>query len=188
MKIFMDTEFTGLHKNTTLISIGLISEDGRKFYAEFNDYDKSQIDGWIKENVLPYLIVTKAEYYQKRNKEMFVPPYFTYGSKKFIAKKLQEWLESFGEDIQLVSDVCHYDMMLFCDIYGHAFNIPKCVNPVCHDINQDIAEHYNISEKEAFDMSREEIANMDEKKVEKHNALYDAIIIKKIYEKIKRGA
>lgn len=29
---------------------------------------------------------------------------------------------------------------------------------------------------------------MDEKKVEKHNALYDAIIIKKIYEKIKRGA
>lgn len=26
MKIFFDTEFTGLHQETTLISIGLISE------------------------------------------------------------------------------------------------------------------------------------------------------------------
>ena len=37
MKIFFDTEFTGLHKNTTLISIGLVAENGKKFYAEFND-------------------------------------------------------------------------------------------------------------------------------------------------------
>ena len=29
MKIFFDTEFTGLHKNTTLISIGLVDENGR---------------------------------------------------------------------------------------------------------------------------------------------------------------
>ena len=32
MKIFFDTEFTGLHKNTTLISIGLVSETGDEFY------------------------------------------------------------------------------------------------------------------------------------------------------------
>ena len=43
-KIFFDMEFTGLHQKTTLISIGLIAEDGRTFYAEFNDYDKSQLD------------------------------------------------------------------------------------------------------------------------------------------------
>ena len=34
-KIFLDTEFTGLHKNTTLISIGLVSECWGAFY----DYD-----------------------------------------------------------------------------------------------------------------------------------------------------
>ena len=44
MKIFFDTEFTGLHKNTTLISIGCIDEAGRTFYAEFIDYDRSQYD------------------------------------------------------------------------------------------------------------------------------------------------
>ncbi len=34
MNIYFDTEFTGLHKNTTLISIGMIAENGRTFYAE----------------------------------------------------------------------------------------------------------------------------------------------------------
>lgn len=56
MKVFFDTEFTGLHKNTTLISLGCVDENGRTFYAEFTDYDKSQVDDWINENVIkkPY--------------------------------------------------------------------------------------------------------------------------------------
>ena len=56
-KVFFDTEFTGLHKNTTLISIGLISECGKTFYAEFWDYDKTQIDEWLQTNVLDNLIL-----------------------------------------------------------------------------------------------------------------------------------
>ena len=52
MKIFLDTEFTGLHQYTTLISIGIISEFGDTFYAEFSDYDKNQVDNWIQENVI----------------------------------------------------------------------------------------------------------------------------------------
>ena len=34
MNIFFDTEFTGLRKDTTLISIGMIAENGKTFYAE----------------------------------------------------------------------------------------------------------------------------------------------------------
>ena len=56
-KIFFDTEFTGLHQNTTLVSIGLISEDGKTFYAEITDYDKSQVDKWLQENVIDKLIL-----------------------------------------------------------------------------------------------------------------------------------
>lgn len=43
-KIFFDTEFTGLHQKTTLISIGFIAETGETFYAELTDYNKSQIN------------------------------------------------------------------------------------------------------------------------------------------------
>ena len=60
MKIFFDTEFTGLHQKTTLISIGLISEDGSTFYAEFTDYDKSQIDDWIEKNVIANLTIPES--------------------------------------------------------------------------------------------------------------------------------
>ena len=37
MKIFFDTEFTDLSMDPRLISIGLISEDGREFYAELSE-------------------------------------------------------------------------------------------------------------------------------------------------------
>ena len=42
MKLFLDCEFTGLHKSTTLISLGVVAENGKRFYAEFCDYDREQ--------------------------------------------------------------------------------------------------------------------------------------------------
>lgn len=55
MKIFFDTEFSGLHQGTTLISIAMVAEDGRELYCELNDYDKSQIDDWLQDNVIANL-------------------------------------------------------------------------------------------------------------------------------------
>lgn len=37
MYVFFDTEFTQLSHEAKLISIGMISEDGREFYAELSD-------------------------------------------------------------------------------------------------------------------------------------------------------
>ena len=51
-KIFFDCEFTGLHQKTELISIALISECEKTFYAEFTDFDINQIDEWLQENVI----------------------------------------------------------------------------------------------------------------------------------------
>lgn len=55
MRIFFDMEFTGLHQRTSLISIGCVSEDGQHFYAELDDFDLSQVDDWIQENVIDHL-------------------------------------------------------------------------------------------------------------------------------------
>ena len=177
MKIFFDTEFTGLHKNTTLISIGLVAENGDKIYAELNDYDKSQIDEWLQKNVIDNLM------YDGRP-EWDTPDWYHYGDSKFIRERILAWLYKFGQ-IEWVSDVCHYDFVLLIDLlYGHALNMPYGEhNASCHDINQDIAKHFGISEISAFDMSREQLlknANI-EIKGSKHNALYDAEVIKAIY-------
>ena len=61
-RVFYDAEFTGLHRDTTLISIGLYCpEYGCYFYGEFNDYDESQVDDWIREHVLENLIMVGHE-------------------------------------------------------------------------------------------------------------------------------
>ena len=51
-RLFYDSEFTGLHQHTTLISLALVSEEGPEFYAEFSDYAKEQCDDWIMQHVI----------------------------------------------------------------------------------------------------------------------------------------
>ncbi len=179
MKIFFDTEFTGLHKNTTLISIGLISEDGRTFYAELTDYDEKQCNDWIKENVIDNLNMLKPTSARK-----YIPNYHV-GTRDDIATALENWFKQFNQ-VELVSDVCHYDMVLLIDLFGSAFDLPDNVSASCYDINQDIARYYKISQTEAFDKSRENIL-WDRWKDgavsgDKHNALYDAKVIREIYQ------
>lgn len=185
MNLYFDTEFTGLHKNTTLVSIGIAAENGKKFYAEFSDYDESQCDDWIKENVLKHTILRGNDTLAARLGEDDDTT-VVLGSKTDIRYELGEWLKQFDE-AQFVSDVCHYDMVLLIDIFGTAFDLPKNVSAVCHDINQDIARHYGISEREAFDKNREDIVSElcgGFIAGDKHNALYDAEVIKAIYKEV----
>lgn len=182
MNIYFDTEFTGLHKNTTLISIGLVDENGRTFYAEFTDYDRRQVNDWILENVIEHLISSKSKNRFVYGTTVVGEKTTVIGDKLKIKQELEHWLSEYDE-VQLVSDVCHYDMVLFIDIFGDAFSIPGNVSAACHDINQDIAMYGGISEKDAFDESRESIIAKAEIKIDgdKHNALYDALVIKEIY-------
>ena len=77
-------------------------------------------------------------------------------------------------------------MVLLIDLFGDAFSLPKNVNPSCHDINQDIAEFYACTEICAFDKSREAILKESGNFIGgvKHNALYDAQVIRAIYNYI----
>lgn len=174
-RIFFDCEFTGLHQKTTLISIGLISDCGKKFYAEFTDYDKSQIDDWIKENVINKLLFTEIQK-QDGNNRICIDGYV--GDSEFIKKHLSEWLSQF-EFIEMWSDCLCYDWVLFCQIFGHAFNIPKQIYYIPFDLST-LFKVKNINP----DISREEFANFKSKN-QKHNALFDAEIIKICYEKLK---
>lgn len=204
MNLFFDCEFTGLHKDTTLISLGIVSDDGKKFYAEFTDFNKYQCDEWIRENVLKHLYLNDIKDNNKRivssnkhngqkswlQKEENIT--FILGESWFVAQCLSMWLSQF-DSIQFVSDVCHYDFVLLIDLLTGsktALDLPDNISAVCHDINSDIARHYGISDKEAFDKSREEIVSelcVYEIAGRKHNSLYDAEVIKEIWEEINAG-
>jgi len=196
LKVFFDTEFTGLHQNTTLISIGLISEDGRRFYAEFNDYDKSQVDDWLRDNVISKLRFSEPPegedehwMWSKQSVEMR-------GDSKTIARYLEDWFQEllggpvswvdYGDDtpakieepsIELWSDCLSYDFVLFNQLWGHAFNIPKCV----YYIPFDICTVFKVQGIDP-DIHRETFAQMHEiDEDSKHNALWDAEVIRQCY-------
>ena len=190
MKLFFDMEFTGLHKETTPISLGIVSEDGKKFYAEFTDYDESQCNDWIKENVIKNLKLAGMGVGVSDTDEN--PPLrIVMGDKRYIRQEANEWIRQFNK-IQFVSDVCHYDFVLLIDLLtngGTALDLPENISAVCHDLNMDIARHFHVSDLEAFDMSREQIMNDlcgPENVVtgDKHDSLYDADVMRAIYEEI----
>ena len=95
MKVYFDTEFTGLQKDTDLISIGFVSENGKTFYAEFTDYDESKCDDWIQKNVIDNLILKNHMYVSN------VRDFRIIEDKKHVKDVLIRWFKSFGEDIQL---------------------------------------------------------------------------------------
>lgn len=194
-KIFFDTEFTGLHQNTTLISIGLVSECGKTFYAELTDYDKSQIDNWLKENVINRLRLTNKitsaigsyEHFISDNgvyedvldfalSEHDIFGYECIGKTPMVSDRLEQWLQQFKE-VEMWSDCLSYDWVLFNRLCEHMFNIPEHV----YYIPFDICTLFKIKGIDP-DISRAEFSGYSEG--ERHNALSDALMIKKCYEKL----
>lgn len=189
-KLFFDTEFTGLHQNTTLISIGIVAESGQSFYAELNDYDQSQIDDWLLENVINNLLMHppkegEDEYYLATRyaaNPLGNDLYDSYSlklrcNKETLATALAQWLSQF-EQVEMWSDCLSYDWVLFNQIFGHAFNIPKNV----YYIPFDICTLFKLKGIDP-DVSREKFAkdlHVHEVSV-KHNALWDAYVIRSCY-------
>ena len=191
-KIFFDTEFTGLHQNTTLISIGLISDCGKTFYAELNDYDKSQVDEWLQNNVIDKLIMSEPpigedEYYKAaraNDNPIGNDLYNSYsvqlrGNMETIKNELERWLNQFDQ-VEIWSDCLAYDWVLFNQIFGHAFNIPKNV----YYIPFDICTLFKMNGIDP-DINREKFGCGEHySEMPKHNALWDARVIKMCYEKL----
>jgi hypothetical protein len=88
------------------------------------------------------------------------------------------------ENVEMWSDCLAYDWVLFNDIFGTAFDIPKNV----YYIPFDICTLFKIKGIDP-DINREDFAKdilMKEcfKVGQKHNALWDATVIKACYEKL----
>lgn len=121
-----------------------------------------------------------------------------------IDETILSWLAA-SEEVQFISDCSSYDWVLFCQLFKGALNLPSNFSPYCHDLNQDIAQYFDKSDRQAFDLSREEIAfagneneselarvklvmpfgysaNLSYLSVSQHNALWDAYLIKLCYD------
>ena len=55
MRFFYDCEFIEDGTTIDLVSIGVVGEDGREFYAVSTEFDPSRAGAWVRANVLPKL-------------------------------------------------------------------------------------------------------------------------------------
>ena len=170
-KLFFDTEFTGLHQKTTLISIGIVSDCGKTFYAEFTDYDKKQVDEWLQTNVIDNLYLSVMDNNASLNEWRLI------ANTEAIKEALERWIEQF-ESVQVWSDCLSYDWVLFNQIWGHAFSIPKNV----YYIPFDICTLFKVKGIDP-DINREQFSELVDGS-QKHNALWDAKVIKACYDKL----
>ena len=107
MLIFLDTEFTDFVR-PDLISIALVAEDGREFYAERTDYHQDACNDFVRETVLPLLgrvpgaACTRTE----------------------LTDRLHEWFEQLPEPATIIYDFGSDWLLLVDAILGRAYKNP----------------------------------------------------------------
>lgn len=175
--IAFDFEFTGLHQNTTPISVGLLeivpSGSARQFEADFTDYNPDQVDEWVDKNVMPARSFRAAHpfVWQKENSTSMK------AAAKDIASALYTWLSDFETPITMVGDVLAYDWILFRQIFGN--DLPKNVSYIPVDIS-------SMMYAAGIDQDVDRIAfsgmgAMFELGVNRHNAMADSLVIAQCY-------
>lgn len=136
MKYFLDTEFIEgfLHVPKPrhfidLISIGVISEDVREYYAISNEWSAKDANEWVKENVISKLDHTAV---WKTNDKIRVELLEFFGCKQDTSNGTWEA----PEGIEVYGYFADYDWVLFCSLFGRMIDLPKNFPFYCRDLKQ----------------------------------------------------
>jgi hypothetical protein len=114
VKIWFDTEFIEDGKTIDLISIALVAEDGREYYAECAECDLSRASQWVIENVFPHLT----------------------GEKKPRSQIAKEIVEFAGAKPEFWAYYADYDWVALCQLFGRMIDLPDGWPMFCRDVKQ----------------------------------------------------
>jgi hypothetical protein len=117
-RYFLDTEFIEDGTTIDLISIGVVCDDGREFYAEAADVDWSKADQWVLDNVKPHLLGGPCVMDRKQ-----------------IAADLVEWVAQ-GDKPEFWGYYADCDWVVLCRQYGRMIDLPDGWPMFCMDIKQ----------------------------------------------------
>ena len=178
MKYFLDTEFIEWAGGIQLVSIGIISEDGRKFYAESSSFDERNADEWVMHNVL-----SKLEYWTygpgeiPQNTVVVDNPkedYRIYGTESYIKTAMIAWFLS-DKNPQFYAYYASYDWVVLCRIFGRMIDLPSGWPMFVMDLKQ-------MMEERGLDQEWKRKVCPDP--AGEHNALADAEWNMKLYNEI----
>lgn len=136
MKYWFDTEFIEDGHTIELLSIGIVAEDGREFYAESLDADLSRANEWVKENVITHLWSQQVD---KRAANIWSRDSGIGGllSRRDIAEELIYFCapEKHGKP-EFWAYYADYDWVVLCQLFGPMIDLPTDWPKYCRDVKQ----------------------------------------------------
>ena len=172
MKIYYDTEFIEDGKTIDLISIGMIAEDGREYYAVSRELNRVALcaSDWLRANVAPSLPVSFWDVFRRRAKpdtprsyEMWWntehPDWKHVKDRATIADEVCAFIQD-TPDVELWAWYAAYDHVALCQLWGPMIALPKGVPMYTNDLKQECDRLGN--------------PRFPEQTVGEHNALSDA--------------
>lgn len=176
MKVFYDCEFLEDGKTIDLISIGLVADDGREYYAVHvhADWGRVRRHPWLMENVVPHL---PKVYGDARN---HMPSRWLFNhddpavkTRQRIAEEVRLFLQA-TPNAELWAYYGAYDHVALAQLWGRMIDLPKGVPMWTNDLKQEVV--------------RLGSPTLPKQDGAEHNALADARWVKAAYEALHGGA
>lgn len=132
MRYFYDTEFIEDGTTVDLISIGIVAEDGREYYAVNRNAPWGRIrqHDWLMANVVPHL--TEGE----PGSFLFNLDTPVYMPKAWIAAQVRDFLLAHNGPVELWGYYSAYDHVVLAQLWGTMMQLPSGVPMWTNDIQQ----------------------------------------------------
>lgn len=175
MRYFYDCEFLEDGKTIDLISIGIVAEDGREYYAVNRDAPWKRIKKheWLMANVVPHLPQPHGDWRNHMPKRWLIDFHNpAVKGRDTIADQVERFL--LGDDLQrytdleLWADYGAYDHVALCQLFGPMIALPPGVPMFTHDLQQELRRRGNPT--------------VPEQPAGLHNALDDARHLKACFD------
>jgi hypothetical protein len=120
-RYFFDCEFIEDGRTIDLVSIGVVDETGREFYAVSTEFDPDRAIPWVRRNVLDKLPSPSDRAWQSRER---------------IREGLLEFLAEPGEEIELWAWFAAYDHVALAQLWGDMRSLPRVIPRFTRDLRQ----------------------------------------------------
>ncbi|MBW0092780.1 3'-5' exoribonuclease, partial [Pseudonocardia sp. KRD-184] len=110
MRFFYDCEFIEDGTTIDLVSIGVVGEDGREFYAVSTEFDPSRAGAWVRANVLPKLPSPADPAWRSRSR---------------LRADLLDFVTEPGGDVEMWAWIAAYDHVALCQLWGAMPALPR---------------------------------------------------------------
>ena len=121
MRYFFDTEFIEDGLTIDLVSIGVVDEDGREYYAVSTEFDSGKAGRWVRSNVLGKLPPPSSPAYRSR---------------AGIRESLLEFLLAPGGEIELWAWYAAYDHVALAQLWGTMPRLPRPIPRFTRELRQ----------------------------------------------------